>query len=74
MTTRCESICLKLILKGGALSRIAVAPVLIEEDGSPRILGEEEPEAAEILGTLESLSGKLGTQIDISGAEGLVVL
>ena len=56
MPTARESICLKLTLKGGALSRVAIAPVLIEEDGSPRILAAEKPKSAEILSTLESLS------------------
>ena len=69
-----ESICLKLTLRGGALSRVTIAPVVIEADGSPRLLGEEEPKAAEILGTLESLSKKLGTRIEISGGEGVVAL
>ncbi len=74
MPTVRESICLKLALRGGALDRVTVAPVLIEEDGSPRILTGKEPKAAEILTTLESLSRKLGTQIEISGAEGTVAL
>ena len=74
MPTVRESICLKLALRGGALDRVAVAPVLIEEDGSPRILTGKEPKAAEILTTLESLSRKLGTQLEISGAEGKVAL
>ena len=69
-----ESICLKITLRGGALSRVAISPVLIEGDGSPRILTKEEPKAAEILTTLESLSAKLGTQLEISQGEGIVAL
>ena len=72
LPTARESICLKLTLRGGALSRVAVSPVLIEADGSPRLLGEEEPKSAEILGTVASLSQKLGARIDISGGEGVV--
>ena len=72
LPTARESICLKLTLKGGALSRVTIAPVVIEADGSPRILGEEEPRSAEILGTLASLSKKLGTQIEILRGEGVV--
>ena len=74
MPTVRESICLKLTLKGGALRRVAIAPVLIEADGSPRILAEEEPKSAEILSTLESLSGKLGTRLEISRGEGVLSL
>ena len=67
-----ESICLKFTLRGGTINRVTVSPVSIEADGSPRILGGEEPKAAEILGTLESLSKKLGTQLDILRGEGVV--
>ena len=74
LPTARESICLKLTLRGGALGRAAISPVLIEADGSPRILGEEEPKSAEILGTLESLSIKLGTRLKISQGEGIVAL
>ena len=74
LPTARESICLKLNLKGGVLSRVTIAPVLIEEDGSPRIPGPEEPKSAEILDALKTLSEKLGTQLDISGSEGKVAL
>ena len=67
-----ESICLKFTLRGGTINRVTVSPVSIEADGSPRILGGEEPKAAEILGTLESLSKKLGTQLEILRGEGVV--
>ncbi len=74
MPTARESICLKITLRGGALSRVAFAPVLIEEDGSPRILAEEEPKSAEILTNLESLSAKLGTRLEIARGEGVLSL
>ena len=74
LPTARESICLKLDLRGGALSRVVISPVLIEEDGSPRIPGPEELKSAEILDALNSLSEKLGTRLEISKGEGVVAL
>ena len=74
LPTARESICLKLTLRGGALSRVTIAPVVIEADGSPRIPGSEEPKATEILGTFASLSRKLGTQIEILRGEGVLAI
>lgn len=74
LPTARESICLKLTLRGGALNRVKIAPVVIEEDGSPRIPGEGEPKSVEILNSLAALSIKLGTKLEISGGEGVVLL
>ncbi len=67
LPTARESICLKISLRGGKLVGVEAFPVLIERDGSPRILDEGEPKASEILGVLESLSTRLGTRLAVSG-------
>ncbi len=74
LPTARESIVVRIALRDGRLRRASFSPVRIGEDGDPRILAGEEPEADEILTTLASLSAKLGTRLQISRGEGAVPL
>lgn len=68
-----ESILVRCLVENGRIARVAFVPVLIGKDGRPRILEEGEEECAGILQTMQTLSGKLGTRLSVSGNEALVI-
>ena len=68
-----ESIYVKCRIEGGKVARVSLLPVLIEADGSPRILEAGETRAEAILNVLQEMSGKLGTELGISGNEAVVI-
>lgn len=74
MPTVRESIFVKVFIEGKAIGRVSFVPVLIEEDGSPRILADGEPRCGDILNTVQKMSQKLNTRLDISDGEAVVVL
>lgn len=68
-----ESLLVKCLVEGGKIARVSFLPVLIDADGSPRILGEADAKGAEILDSVRALSAKLDTRIAISGNEAVVI-
>lgn len=69
-----ESIFVRILIKGKKITRVSFKPVLIESDGSPRILIGEDPKSEEILATVQTLSEKLKTRLVISEGEAVVVI
>lgn len=68
-----ESIFVKCLIDDNKVSRISFLPVLIDADGSPRILAAGEDKANAILDSVRKLSAKLGTHLNISGNEAVVI-
>ena len=68
-----ESIFVRCFIEERKIVRVSINPVLIEEDGSPRILTDGEPQYGGILNTVQKLSEKLGTRLDISGSEATIM-
>jgi len=72
MPTVKESILVRCAIDGKKIARLSFVPVLIGEDGRPRILADGEARCREILRVMEGLSAKLGTRLRVSGNEAAV--
>lgn len=68
-----ESLIVNCVIQDGWVTRVSCNPVLIESDGSPRILAAEDDQAGVILDTLKKLSAKLNTPLSIIGNEAIVI-
>ena len=68
-----ESILVKCIIEDKKISRLSFVPVMIGEDGRPSIQNEGDEMCGVILGTMDRISKKLGTNLKISGNEATIL-
>lgn len=68
-----ESLFVKCLIEDGKVARVSCLPVLIDADGSPRILQKGDAKGEAILNTVQALSEKLDTKLRISGNEIVVI-
>jgi len=68
-----DSLLLKCVVKGKKIIKVSFLPVLINKEGQPCLLAAEDQSCAKIQKTMEKLSGKLGTKLAFTGAEGVVI-
>jgi len=68
-----ESILVRCIVKEKNILRLSFVPTLIGEDGRPIVLNEKDVKCADILGIMRRYSKKLGTNLQITKNEGIVI-
>jgi poly-gamma-glutamate capsule biosynthesis protein CapA/YwtB (metallophosphatase superfamily) len=69
-----ESILVKCLIQDKTIHRLSFQPVIIGEDGRPEILPAKDPGFARISGTMEKLSQKLNTRLQVSTDEVVISL
>ncbi len=67
-----ESILVQCLIHDKAIRRLSFSPVLLGDDGRPEVLKETNSRFKTIFDTLQMLSEKLNTKLQLSGHEGLV--
>lgn len=67
-----ESILVKCFIQEKAIRRLSFYPVFLGDDGRPEILTEKDGKSRTMFDTLQRLSKKLGTRLQVFGNEGVV--
>jgi poly-gamma-glutamate capsule biosynthesis protein CapA/YwtB (metallophosphatase superfamily) len=67
-----ESILVKCRIRDKAIRRVSFCPVFLGDDGRPEILTAQDGRAKTIFDTLQTLTQKLNTRLQIHGNEGLI--